>query len=72
MLNYSQVTLDLIEITHFTRVDIPICSSLLPYRSVCFAENVEIVVGIFVDKRTNSKILPGEFLKECYDFNITV
>jgi hypothetical protein len=44
----------------------------LPYRSVCFAENVEIVVGIFVDKRTNSKILPGEFLKECYDFNITV
>lgn len=45
MLNYSQAMLVLVEIMHFPSVGIPICNSLLPYRSVSFAK---IAVGIFI------------------------
>lgn len=46
MLNYSQVMLDFIEIIHSSCVKMPVCNSLLLYRSILFAE---IVIVIFID-----------------------
>lgn len=43
MLNYSQVTLALDEITHFPSVNIPICKTLLPYKSISFVETVVFI-----------------------------
>lgn len=46
MLNYSQVMLTCIEIIHSSSVKIPICKSLLLYRSISF---IAIVTVISID-----------------------